>query len=204
MKRWTLLWPAENPRCHSFALGRLPGGPVEQRQTKQPKCLHPKPWVLNIAGSCQTILIPSIYILKSTAVELSLCNKSMGFLGDASDPPVAIPTNCQERRQVFAQIETIWDSITEITRPAVSSFNNLPVAKAWYQPPLFTFFSSPFLSAEPSRHHEMQSPRLLANLWLQFCLKLWWTKSLILKHSLDPFKSVTFCKPIPHKGWCHS
>lgn len=138
----------------------------------------PKPWGLNIAGSFQTIkpfkfllfIFSNQQLLNCFAqilfpiISHCHCATNPWFSRRSIGSARGCSTNCQERRQVFPQIKTIWDSITEITRPTVSSFNNLPFAKAWYQPPLFTFFSSPFLSAEPSRHHEMQSPRLLANL----------------------------------------
>ena len=156
---------------------------------------HVKPFsFLLFIFSNQQLLNCFAKIPLSNYIPLSLCNKSTVF-----------SEMHQIRQWPFQPTAKKGDKFSHKSKPygipSLKSPGRRCLPSTTYQlPKLGTNHPSspsPFLSAEPSRHHEMQSPRLLANLWLQFCLKLWWTKSLILKPSLDPFKSVTFCKPIP-------
>ena len=149
--------PRKIPGVTALCWGVCQGDQFEQWQTRQPKCPPPQTlgfeycWIISnhshsfyLFFSNQQLLNCFAQIPLSNSIPLSLSLTDMGFLGDASDPPVAVQPTAKKRRQVFPQIKTIWDSITEITRPRVSSFNNLPFAKAWYSPPLFTFFTITF------------------------------------------------------------
>lgn len=148
----------------------------EQRQTRQPKCLHPKTlgfWILLdhfkpfsfllfIFSNQQLLNCLDLFCTNSPSnhIPLSLCNKSMVFsemhrirqwlFNQLPRKATSFPTNQNhmgfhhlnhQAEDVFLQQLTICQSLVPTTTLH-----------------LWSFFSSPFLSAEPSRHHEMHPP----------------------------------------------
>lgn len=180
MKRWALLWPAENPRCHSFALGRLPGGPVRTATDKAASMHwifrqieswmisnHSHSFYLFEINSCWTVLHKFSFQLYPT-VTVQLTWFSRRCIGSARSK------NCQERRQVFPQIKPYCI-------PSLKSPGCHP-STTYHLPKLGTnHHSSPFLSAEPSRHHKMHPPdcwRPVTSILLKAVMNQTWSSSI--------------------------